>query len=195
MQREYLFSDHSLLPPSFIEGNSFKETNGILILCSLTLCNEKVRKVYLHSDYRDDDLRSLLMEALDTFGRLNENSINHIVTIFHYLGKIDAGNIRLSQGDVYSLKWEANVADLREEGFVGIEQKGYREYYLVKNQRMPNEKNREIWDEVRKMNSRERRKIALHLHYALSKKGEMRLPIKELAKLLSNVRRGHSSST
>ena len=149
--------------------------------------------MYVHVDYRDGELRSLLLEALDTFGRLNENSINHIVAIFHYLGKVDAGSIRLSQSDVYSLKWESNVADLRDEGLVGIDQKGYREYFLV-NKKTYSKKHEEILEEVKKMSCGERRKIALHLHYSLSKKEERELSLDELRNLLSDVRGGHSPS-
>lgn len=150
--------------------------------------------MYVHVDYQDDELRSLLLEALETFGRLNENSINRIVAIFHYLGKVDGGRIRLSQSDVYSLKWEANVADLRDEGLVGIDQKGYREYFLV-NKKTSSKKHKEILEELKRMSYSERRKITLYLHHSLSKKEERILSLDELKKLLSDVRRGHSPST
>jgi len=71
-----------------------------------------------------------MLETLSVFERLNENLINLVVTIFHCFGQIDAGQIRLSQGDPYSLTWEEIMLKLEQEGVVGVEQKAYREYFL-----------------------------------------------------------------
>jgi len=135
--------------------------------------------------YKDEALRKLLVEALNMFGSLNENRINHIVAICHYLGKIDAGQIRISQSDVYSLKWEANIADLKEEGLIKMESRAYRQYFLVKSV-APSKKYNAILKELKKMDEVKRRKLALHLHSKSIENGggSLRIRPKELQKLV-----------
>jgi len=137
-----------------------------------------------HVKYKDDALRKLLVEALDAFGSLNENRINHIVAICHYLGEIDAGQIRISQGDVYSLKWEANIADLKEEGLINMETKAYRQYSLVK--RTHSKKYNVILKELKRMDEVKRRKLAFRLHSESIENGggSLRINPKELKKLV-----------
>jgi hypothetical protein len=138
-----------------------------------------------HVDYRDKELQKLLLETLDTFGPLNENFIHQIVAICHYLGRIDAGQIRISQNDVYSLKWESNIADLKEEGLVMVKQKAYMQYFLVKKS-TSSKKYQDILSELRKINKVKRRKLALCLHSKSIENGGGALKItpKELKKLL-----------
>jgi len=119
--------------------------------------------MHVTMDYRDENMRTLLLEALDTLGKLNENFINEIVAIFHFLGHTDAGQIRLSQDDVSSLKWEANIADLKDEGLVSIEQNAYREYSLNEKP-ITTKKFRETLKELKEMRSENWRKHALELY-------------------------------
>lgn len=151
--------------------------------------------VYVFADYRDDNLRTLLLEALDTFGNLNENIINDIVAIFHFLGKADAGEIRLSQSDVSSLKWEANIADLKDEGLVSMEQNAYREYFLVEK-KISTKKYRDYLDELKRTSHIERRKLAIYFYNEYLKNSGKSLKFKpdELQKILLDMR-GKSSTT
>lgn len=135
--------------------------------------------------YKDEALRKLLLETLDTFGPLNENFINHIVAICHYLGEINAGQIRISQSDVYSLKWEANIADLKDEGFVEMIRKGYSQYSLIKKTTHA-KKYKNILNELRRMDTTKRRKLALHLHSESTKNGggTFKIKFEKLGKLV-----------
>ena len=116
-------------------------------------------------DYKDERLKNLLIQTLKNFDKLNENSINHVVAIFHYLGKINAGRIYMSQSDVFSLKWEAIMADLVEEGLVGIEEKSYREYFLKnRNFLQPQDDLKDALEELKKIPLKEWKKIAIKMH-------------------------------
>lgn len=118
-------------------------------------------KVFL--DYRDENLRKLLLEMLYTFRVLNENQIDDNVAISHYLGKVDAGEIVLAQGSPYSEKWRANILDLKEEGLVAVEEKGYRVFSLASRKR-PSTKFLDLLEKLKKMRGIERNELALRLH-------------------------------
>lgn len=115
----------------------------------------------VHS-YNDERLKMLLLETLNVFKRLNENVVNLIVTIFHFSGEVDAGDIGFSQGDPYSLKWEAIISELIQKNWVGIEQKGYREYFLKKDYDETSNYE-EILVVLKKKSYNDVRKVALNL--------------------------------
>ena len=143
----------------------------------------------------DERFKILMLETLSVFGRLNENFINLIVTIFHCLGEVDAGRIGLSQGDPYSLEWEVVMLKLAQEDWVGIEQKGYREYFLKKAY-TKTENFKEVLEELKHKSFYEMRELALHCHYSLIENNNQRnkLGIKELKNLLNMERVGPSTA-
>jgi len=148
----------------------------------------------LMGDCYDEHLKMLLLETLSVFERLNENVVNLIVTIFHYSGEVNAGHIGLSQGDPYSLRWEVIISELVQENRVGIEQKGYREYFLKKDYVQTNNY-KEILEELKKKSYNEVREVALSLHSNMVKNNQKtKHGISELKNLL-NVRRVSTSAT
>lgn len=112
----------------------------------------------------DERLRILLLEVLSEFGGLNENFVNLIVTIFHYLGEVHAGRIGIAQGDPYSLEWEAIMAELAKEDYVSIEQNAYREYY-PKKAYTKTRNHKKALDVLKSKNYKEMRELALYLHF------------------------------
>jgi len=143
----------------------------------------------------DERFKILMLETLSVFGRLNENFINLIVTIFHCFGEVDAGRIGLSQGDPYSLEWEVVMLKLAQEDWVGIEQKGYREYFL-KKEYTQTENFKEILEELKHKSFYEMREFALHCHHSLIENNNQRnkLGINELKNLLNMESVGSSTA-
>lgn len=149
----------------------------------------------VYCDHDDKHLKVLLLETLNEFGSLNENFINLIVTIFHYLGEVNAGQIGLAQGDPYSLKWEAIMSELAKEDYVSIVQNGYREYFLKKTYtKTLNYK--EALDVLKNKSYNEMRELALYLHFdSLENKNQgTKRGIDTLEDLL-NMNRIRSSTT
>lgn len=133
-------------------------------------------------DYRDKDIRALLMETLHVFGNLNENYIDDVVTIFHCLGKVDAGEVVLSQGTPYSGKWRVNMLDLQEEGLVRIIEKNpHRTYSLPPDSELEARKFGDILERLKKMDGVGRREHAIALYRRAvknySKHGEVKLQL------------------
>lgn len=118
----------------------------------------------VYNDHDDKHLKVLLLEALSEFGGLNENFINLIVTIFHYLGEVNAGQIGLAQGDPYSLKWEVIMSELAKGDHVGIKQYGYREYVLKKAYAKTRNYKKAL-DVLKGKSYNEMRELALYLHF------------------------------
>jgi len=142
----------------------------------------------------DERFRLLMLETLSVFGRLNENFINLIVTIFHCFGEVDAGQIRLSQGDPYSVGWEVIMLKLAQEGWIGIEQKGYREYFL-KKEYTQTENFKEILEELKQKSFYAMRGLALKCHNSLIENSrQIKLGTKELKSLLNMEGVGSSTA-
>lgn len=125
-------------------------------------CGDKEMNIY--GDLDDKRLKALLLEALSEFGDLNENFVNLIVAIFHYLGEVNAGQIGLAQGDPYSLKWEAIMAKLVKDDQIRIEQNGYRDYFLRKAY-TETRNYKEALSVLKSKSYNEMRQLALYLHF------------------------------
>lgn len=146
------------------------------------------------SSRSDGHFKILMLETLSVFGRLNENFINLIVTIFHCFGEVDAGRIGLSQGDPYSLEWEVVMLELAQEDWVGIEQRGYREYFL-KKEYTQTENFKEVLEKLKHKSFYEMRELALNCHYRIENNNQqIKSGINELKNLL-NMERIDPSTT
>jgi len=136
--------------------------------------------MYVYKGYRDNDLQELLLEALYTFGPLDENHIDDIVAVFHYLGRVDAGEVRLTQGNPHSDKWRVNMIDLIKKRLVTVQDNGYQVFSLTTGSE-PEMKSKfsDLVRRLRKMNGIERNNLAIKLHRLsvtnYHKSGELRV--------------------
>jgi len=111
-------------------------------------------------------LKTLLLEALEIMGPLDDNAIDDIIAILHFKGKIDGGRIRLSQCGVYSTKWRAVMMELINEGLVEKKIRQNKTFYELddgRKEKIEVKKFKDSLEEIKSISPKERWRLALNL--------------------------------